>query len=739
MIEDSAHAPPRRSHWSVPTLISFGAAACIGVVLWQLLYNGPFRWHVALPQFWQGGIEALVLIGLLAALQLLPRRGWRIALSVLLAALYLRRHAVDAALLVDVCYFEIIFAAGAGVARLSGGDRPGDVIGYLRAFLLGFCTWSACAWVLSAFGAGSVFDLRALTLVLLIAAVAVRSTPACAFVERRVAAMPAVHRAAAAALSGWFLVLFAHSAVTLGFDSLWYGLRGDRVLVGVGSAFAAQGLVSPVYYFPKVYELFLVPLSGFGSASVILGIGIGMLALLGATAWDLMCRLGVHDTRVRLAGVALVVTLPAAANIALEAKPDVFSAFVLAFAWTHAAIFVRTRQPAPLLWLIALLALSTQAKLTAIPYAAALFATTAFASVITQRNVPAPSASTAELRVAGAFLCLALVTCAFAIARTLLLAGVPMIGPDPLLKLWLALGFDLRFPVGTLRWSYPTDWGGVPLLILDLLFRPQLLGRIIITWTGNVWLWLGFVALACAALLRRHAIGTSDVGTRLPGAGLMATSFLLMLCWGYDMRGGDGNYFIAGIASAIVLGVAAAWRRLAALHTITRNAFLLAMLAFALFQAGYSLLSATWNPGTRAFNLDFTRGAHGLREHGRNAFAAAGLAQIDAHLRSLRVLPRMIGCTPHDDTLGMELNASFEGIAQLAYARPQAVASAASFIEFLKDDRIDYLLAPSAQNSESECKNLGVLGEVVAKLDADPRIATLRDRGYVLYDLSALR
>jgi len=62
-----------------------------------------------------------------------------------------------------------------------------------------------------------------------------------------------------------------------------------------------------------------------------------------------------------------------------------------------------------------------------------------------------------------------------------------------------------------------------------------------------------------------------------------------------------------------------------------------------------------------------------------------------------------------------------------------------SFIEFLKDDRIDYLLAPSAQNSESECKNLGVLGEVVAKLDADPRIATLRDRGYVLYDLSALR
>ena len=53
----------RQRYWLGPALILLSATAFCAVVLWELLYNGPFRWHVALPQFWQGGIEALALIG----------------------------------------------------------------------------------------------------------------------------------------------------------------------------------------------------------------------------------------------------------------------------------------------------------------------------------------------------------------------------------------------------------------------------------------------------------------------------------------------------------------------------------------------------------------------------------------------------------------------------------------------------------------------------------------------------
>ncbi len=736
MIEEGiepGHSP--RQAWLLHVFIALGAAACIGIVFWQLLYNGPFRWHVSLPQFWQGGIEALILGCALAALQFWRRRNMRLVLSVLLAELYLRRHAVDAALLVDLFYFELVFALGAGIGRLCGAGKPEDLVGYLRAFLLGFCTWSVCAWGASALGFGSVVDLRILTLALVVPAVAARSTPACLFVERRVGEMPTAHRAAAAALLAWFLVLFAHSAITLGFDSVWYGLRGDRVLAAAGSAFASQGLASPVHYFPKAYELFLLPVSGFGSASVVLGVGIGMLALLAAASWHLLGELGVRDGLARLAGVALVVTLPAVANIALEAKPDVFSALLLACAWIHAAIFVRTRTFAALLWLLALLALSTQAKLTAIPFAAALFAATAFAAVW-RRPASVQRAQVHELRLALAFCALVLITCAFTTARTLLLAGVPTIGPDPLLRLWFALGFDLRFPAGTLQWSHPVDWTGIPMLLVDLLFRPQLLPRIIITWIGNVWFWLGLVALVCTLLrYRREAPASAAV---VPGVGLAAAAFVVMFCWGFDVRGGDGNYFIAGIVPATLLGLAAVRRRLVAAAGL-RPAFLLAVLAFALFQGGYSLLSATWNPGTRGFDLDFTRGVHAQRELDRKVFAENGLAAIDAYLRHLHRVPRVIGCTLYGETLGMRLQASFEGYAQLSYSHRDATDSAAHFLDYLKRDGIDYLLLPLPGNPGPECKNVPVLAQVAADLDRNAQVEALRDRQYVLYDLSGLR
>ena len=45
------------------------------------------------------------------------------------------------------------------------------------------------------------------------------------------------------------------------YDPLWYGLRPEQVLAPTASFFDVTGLVSPVYYFPKLYELLIAPLS----------------------------------------------------------------------------------------------------------------------------------------------------------------------------------------------------------------------------------------------------------------------------------------------------------------------------------------------------------------------------------------------------------------------------------------------------------------------------------------------
>jgi hypothetical protein len=73
------------------------------MVLQQLLYAEPFRLHAALPQFWHGGFEALVLIATLGVLQFGRLRGRPLAIWLLLAEPYLSaRHAVDAVAFVDL-------------------------------------------------------------------------------------------------------------------------------------------------------------------------------------------------------------------------------------------------------------------------------------------------------------------------------------------------------------------------------------------------------------------------------------------------------------------------------------------------------------------------------------------------------------------------------------------------------------------------------------------------------------
>src|SRR5207248_609883 len=148
---------------------------------------------------------------------------WRLGITLALAELYLRRHAVDLPLLIDLIYFEIVVGLGALVMHRVGGRRPARLSDYLLCCVLGICVWSICAWTLSAFGFGSVRDLRWLTLLLAIPALFAGSRPAMLFVHDRVYRMPAPARVAAGILLAWMLVLCARADLVASYDALWYG------------------------------------------------------------------------------------------------------------------------------------------------------------------------------------------------------------------------------------------------------------------------------------------------------------------------------------------------------------------------------------------------------------------------------------------------------------------------------------------------------------------------------------
>jgi len=739
--------PSAAGTWILALLMVVSAAAFVTIPTWQLLEFGPFSWHVRLPEYWQGGLEALVLCSVLVLAQTLTRRPARIVVSILASELFLRRHGVDLAVAVDLVYFEICFGLGALAMRSCGPAGPDTVVSYLRCFIAGFCLWSTAAWSMSALGYGGVHQLRWLSVVLLMVAAAARCKPWLLFVEQRVSCLPTRARWLAAVPLAWILLSFAHSATVIGSDALWYGLRGDRVLVGDGSAFSAEGLVAPVYYFPKIYELFLVPLSGLGSNSVVSGISILLLAFLVAVSYALLAPLGLRDKFGRLLGATLVMTLPAIANSALNPKPDIFAAFLLIFAWLNAARFLASRDRVSLLWFVSSLLLAVQAKLTAIPYAGILLLVTMMSML---RYRVANAAAHTPLPHDGARACLArttlilvMIVCAFATARTLLLAGMPTIGPDPLVALWQKLGFSLAFPVGTGRWSFPHDWSDVPALALDLLFRPQRTGHVMITWTGNCWLWLALAAaLASLPIFSRTRTGfasrsgDNDAQNALPGIALMLTGFAVMLCWGYQVRGGDGNYFIAGVVPAILIGMAAVWSRVCD-STLLRRSLIAVVALFCLHHGAYSLISAEWASGTRTFDFDFTRSPRQFAQESARLFQANGLARIEAYLRSEPDWPRVVGCTGLENSLGMRLSARFEDVGSISWDRPEFTDTPEHFIAFLKQAQVGYLLVPRSDNASVPCIGGHVIIDVAAGLNSRGAAPVVHDEGYDLYAISA--
>ncbi|MCQ4164781.1 hypothetical protein [Tahibacter harae] len=661
-------------------------AACTAVA-WALLVPGPLDWQVSTPQYIQGGLEALLLMGGLALLQQLPRRGWRLGLGGVLALLYLRRHGVDAPALLALLHVEFTLALGAAVCRLAGAALPRSVEDYLRCFVLGLGLWSVAAWTLSALGPGTALALRYLWLMLLPLALWARARPLLAHLFARSEGWQPLDRGLFGLLCGWMLVLFARTNVVYSFDGLWYGYRPEEVLVAGGSVFAPLGLVSPVYYFPKLYEVYLLPLSDLGDTSPQAGVTILLLGLLALTAARLARRFGAASPRAQLLLGALLLSLPALANAALEPKPDIVCALLVLLAWLHGGNWLQQqRGHSELAWAVAAGLLAVSSKLVAVPYLGMLGVGLLLGLFWRRRY--AALAPPAPARLGWIALALAAVAAVFVMARTQLLAGMPTIGPDPLFKVWTMLGFELREPAGTLTWTRPQDWSQVPLLLRDWLLRPDQMDHIAISWPGNVWLWLPL----CALLLGRYgpAAPAAVPAHRSAGLLLMLAGVVLALGWQYHSRGSDGNYFIAAIVPATVLGFALAWRRTTA-AAAARGTLFAGVLLFAGFQAAYSFASAAWTPGTRTFDLDFSRGVRDSRKRETALLADAGLTGIADYLRT-RKPAHVLGCAPFDVTTA--LPARVEDPFGISLSRPEYTRDFAALTDYMRRFETPYLLLP---------------------------------------------
>jgi hypothetical protein len=718
---------------ALAVLAALLAATIIATPAWQLLVNGPFSWHVRQAAYWQGGLEALTLIGIVACAFAFAAQRLALAIASIALLLYLRRHAVDAALLLDLLYIEIIIGLGAFARRLCGLPAPRDVATYLQAFVLGFLGWSMLAWSASALDLGSIRQLRWLTLLLGVPALFGRHRPFIAFLWNALRARGRSDRFWCGALTAWLAVLYARSNVAIGYDSLWYGLRPEYVFDPHHSVFEALGLTSPVHYYPKLYEMFLLPLSALGDSSTPACLSVWMLVLILLSCHQLGVRVGVPQ-RAALPILAAIATLPALASVAIEPKPDAISLLFLLLAANAAFEFLRSRALGDAIWLLICATLACLAKLTAVPFAGALVLATLVAAW-RDRALPASAVVDAmtALRSRRLALCAGVATAvvtSFVIARTWLLTGMPTIGPDSLFRLWGAFGMTLKEPAGTLNWTQSQIWSDVPTLIVDWLFRPQTMPHVVTAWVGNVWLWLALLsvmAIALGARIERRG------PAYWPLAGLMIAGLVLALAIRYGVRGSDGNYFLAALLPAILVSAAAAFKRLAN----QRPAFVVALAclpAFVLFQAAYSFASASWVTGTKAFDFDL---GHVWKDSRRTRWTQlnhAGLERIGRYLKEQDDVTRSVGYVA--EPISFLLPTRFEYLPTIGYSRPEYFATPERFTTFLHDQHIEYLILPQPTLRKVTFDAQPAVLAAAERLQADPAVKRIDDRDYFLLDLS---
>jgi len=659
----------------------------------DMLYGGPFDWHVRQPAFWQGSIELVVLAALLGtALYFLT--GWQRILAVLiLCEIYARRQGVDLAILITLFYYEGIAALGAVILGRHGSAKLSDTEKCLFAIMLGTLTWGCVEWILSALGPGSVRDLQITALVVLGASLLlVRRLPLLGCVFSHVGKRNVAGALLGASACTIVLMLFAKASVSIDYDSLWYGARGDRVLVAAGSVFKGLGLVSPAHYGPQAYELLLVPLMRLRSVTAILGFSIWCWVGLGVCLYAITERLR-WEPKVRLLAVALALATPAVLNIAITAKGDVMGATWVLFG-AHAIVAYRSTRFRP--WLVvgffaALVA--TAFRMSVLPYAVltGLFALCAFAISFWPKQsstVPTQKGMTTGVWLwvaSAAAILFVLVT-----ARTVVLAGVPFAEVSSLVNLSERVGFVPRFPVGGPAPAYPGFNTGIGPLILDFLFRPANLPHIIIQWTGAAFAYFLLIGFAIVSNRRERLRNTAIFW-------LLAITFpLLLLFVEYPIRGGDGNYFIVPILSLVLLGAGMVGERFCEKDSIGRTLRWVAAL-FVVSSVAVSLATGSWGPGTRGWDLDFSRPVHDYKARATYAIDTAGLQLIDQYFQGMPADTRVVGIIPlnsSDPLPGSWLPVRYEALQNIAWTRPGYVQSPGSIGAFLRLDGIRYVLLP---------------------------------------------
>ncbi len=642
-------------------------AACIWLP-WHALFegSGPFVRQLSRSLAWKSLAECLLLFGSVYGSLRLRRGG--VWLAVACAEVYARRHGVDITLVMLAAYLAGIHALGrcfAGILSLHGGHAL-DI--HLRDTVLGVVLWSAIIWIVSVTGTGSLSSLRILTFTVVGVALLFsvwRWRSEWVWPERPTTRAGTMLLAAFVATT---LMLSAKAAASVDSDALWYGLNADRVLFGEGGLFGSQGLVAHVHFYPKLTEALQAPFLGLGSASLVTGFSLVCWALLALTVRAVFEELSVPGCYAWF-GALLACAVPAVAASAATPKGELLGAW-LCLSGVLAALRLRHGSQNTG-WLgagISAVLLAPLARLTVLPYAAAIFVFIVTIALIRQTR-SAWRSSIAILTITGA-------TVFLVCLRTFQQTGVAFASPDVLVDLQGFIGWTLHDDIGRYVPMFRTPF---PDGLIDSLFGPAAYVHQALFWMGNGWLPLMIAALAMHGW--KWVSKPETLFMLLVGISM----YVLLYAYRYGNDGADGNYFIVPIVLLHIAVWSGAFRNEQA-STVTKPVICgaIAIIAFSLFVV---LTTANWIPGTRRLDARFNRLPFAeLQSLADARFRISGMRPLADELARWPSSTRMLGDMPVAD--GGYFPVSYESLGTIAWARPSLLADDTTIRLFFRDHGI---------------------------------------------------
>ncbi len=606
-----------------------------------MVIKGVYHWHSLQPQFVQGGIELCVAMILMCI-------GWAINKKrlfvpvIIISCIYLSVNGVVIPVMTALIYIIMLCYIGYSFSSVDKSDN--GILKLIKAFIAGISIWGCGAIIFSLLGFGTINKLRIYTMGLFILACIIvvwrnREINVGLLVDRvfKYRNDSFIETASMIIIAGIVLALFAKTNTAQDYDSLWYGLRSQYVLVGQNSFYDDLGYFSFVYYYPKFFEFLLLPISNLGDYSFIpsANIVIFFMSLL-VIYYSLQKNVKGMDRKTKFILLALIAAIPAFANISATAKGDILGFYLVLCAFVFIQEYIEFDKFESIIYAVLALALCTAVRLTYILWGGILFLWCVYICIKKgKRNN--------KIKKNDKILCLkeniltisaSVITVAGIHYRTYKLTGY-VIYP-------IAVSFFNKvfhnghkyFLTQSNSITREMDFRSIMLRIYQFIFDPQALEHVIMLWTSNVLL----ITLLIWLLHKKKKI---KIGYKI-----LAVLYVLgILYYMVSMPNPDGNYFILPIIVVTIIICSGVQT-----ENKTQSHFInLSLLISLLFLLPIMFIShSSWAWGTKAFTTELIVDNFETRESNQSMFEYNGVSEIVEEVKAYSVNDKVISSS--DDT-----------------------------------------------------------------------------------------